>query len=152
MSVDVTFKINKLGEQLKKQLDELGQLEVAVGYPKECPASRVKYPDGTPVIEVVAYHELGTENSPSRPFLRNSLNGNKQELTDFMKSRVKDVIKGKKAKIALKEIGIFQKGVIQEEIRDGDFVPSEEDTTPLIDTGLMRSSVDFVVRKKGSSE
>ena len=59
----------------------------------------------------------------------------------------------------MKEIGAFQKGLIQERIVEGSFTTNAEATirkkksaTPLIDTGRMRQSVNFVIRKKGGSD
>lgn len=59
----------------------------------------------------------------------------------------------------LKEIGIFQKDLIQEKITDGDFAPNAESTIrqkgsskPLIDSGRMRQSVNYVIQKKGSGD
>ena len=55
----------------------------------------------------------------------------------------------------MKSIGVFQKGLVQAEIVDGDFEPNAPSTIkkkgsdkPLIDTGKMRQSVNFVIVKK----
>ena len=56
---------------------------------------------------------------------------------------------------ALDTLGVFCKGLVQEEIVNGGFAPNAESTVrqkgsaqPLIDSGLMRQSVNYVVRKR----
>ena len=56
----------------------------------------------------------------------------------------------------LKKIGIFQKDLIQEKITEGEFAPNAASTVkkkgsskPLIDTGRMRQSVNYVIKEKG---
>lgn len=56
----------------------------------------------------------------------------------------------------MKEIGVFQKDMVQTTIEDGYFEPNSEATIrrkgsshPLIDTGTMKNSVNFVIKKKG---
>lgn len=162
MGTDFQIKLTAEGKKLVKELEELAKLEVAVGYQEG-----VSYPDGTSVVEVALYNELGTVHRtkegtieiPSRPFMRDSLNGHRQEIEQFMQQQAKAIVNGKRAEEILKEIGVFQKGLIQREITHGHFEGNTDSTKarkgsdkPLIDTGLMRQSVNFVVREKGSSD
>lgn len=128
------------------------KLEVAVGY-QQGEASE----DGVDMVDIALFNELGTVHSPSRPFIRDSLNNNKDKISQFMQSAAKGIVNGKSAEDVLKKIGTFQKGLIQKEITSGNFVPNSPATirkkgssTPLIDTGRMRQSVNFVVRERGS--
>lgn len=152
MAADFEIRLTPQGRQFQKELEELIKLEVAVGYQEG-----LTYPDGTSVAEVAIYNDLGTVHSPSRPFMRDSINGHKQEIEQFMQRQAKGIANGKKAKDVLEQIGAFQTKLIQKEIVQGDFVPNSPATirkkgssTPLIDTGLMRQSVHFVVRERGS--
>ena len=74
-----------------------------------------------------------------------------------LQSKKADLLQGKSAEQVLKEIGIFQKDLIQEKITEGSFTPNAASTVrkkgsnkPLIDTGRMRQSVNYVIKKKGS--
>ena len=65
--------------------------------------------------------------------------------------------KGDTAEHALNQLGVITKGMVQEEIGSGDFAPNAPSTVrqkgseqPLIDTGTMRQSVNYVVRKAGA--
>lgn len=140
------------GQRIMKELDKLQDLLVKVGFQEG-----QKYPDGTSLTDVAAWNEFGTVNMPSRPFMRNSVDENEEKIVEFMQSQVVDIIKNRKtAEQALKEIGVFQKGLVQETITNGNFEPNSPATIrkkgsshPLIDTGEMRNSVNFVIGKKG---
>ena len=62
---------------------------------------------------------------------------------------------GGTAESALDELGVLVKGLVQDEIVQGGFAPNAPATVlrkgsaqPLIDTGLMRQSVKYVVRSR----
>lgn len=62
---------------------------------------------------------------------------------------------GGTAEQALNKLGVAAKGLVQEEIVNGGFAPNAESTIakkgseqPLIDTGYMRQSVNYVVKKR----
>lgn len=141
------------GRRFMKQLKELAELEVCVGYQH----GQASEDDGTDICDVAAWNELGTVNMPSRPFMRKSVDENLEKINGFMQSKKEDILNGATAEQVLKEIGIFQKDLIQEKITEGSFVPNAASTVaakgsskPLIDTGRMRQSVNYVIRKKGS--
>ena len=70
---------------------------------------------------------------------------------------LKRLAQGASAQDILEKIGVFQKGLIQRKIVDGTFEPNAPSTIrkkgssrPLIDTGRMRQSVNFIIRRKGA--
>lgn len=151
MAADFEIKLTPEGKKFKKQLEELTKLEVAVGYQKGQGSE-----DGVDMADIALFNELGTVHIPSRPFIRDSLNNNKDKITQFMQKAAKGIGNGASAEDVLKQIGVFQKGLIQKEITNGSFVPNSSATIkkkgsdkPLIDTGRMRQAVNFVIRKKG---
>ena len=158
MSADFQIKLTAEGKKFLKELEELTKLEVAVGYQEDA-----KYPEkegGQSIAEVAIYNDLGTIHSESRPFMRDSLNCHKQEIECYMQKQAKALVDGKEStEEVLKKVGVYQKKLIQREITHGNFKENKKATkarkgsdTPLIDTGIMRQSVNFVVRKKGSSD
>ena len=71
---------------------------------------------------------------------------------------VVQILKGKTAEQVLREMGVYLKGQMQEEITNGEYVPNAPATIrkkksdkPLIDTGRMRSSVQYQIKEKGRS-
>lgn len=152
MNVKVTNRLTPDGRRFMQQIKELSELEVRIGFQQ----GEAQEEDGTDICDVAAWNELGTANIPSRPFLRKSVDENEQVINDFLKDEMAMLKNGTPAEQILKEIGIFQKGLIQEKILDGDYVPNAASTIrkkgsaqPLIDTGRMRQSVNYVIKKKG---
>ena len=155
MACKVKVKDTAEGKRLKKMLDELSQKKVRIGFQK----GKATEDDGTDVCDVAAWNELGTEHSPSRPFLRKSVDENEAKINSFLQSQRRALINGTPAEQILKEIGIFQKDLIQEKITEGSYEPNAPSTVkrkgsskPLIDTGRMRQSVDYVIAKKGEDD
>ena len=141
------------GKKLQKMLKELAEKEVRVGFQ----AGKATEEDGTDICDIAAWNELGTVHIPARPFLRQSVADNVSKINSFLQSKKKDLVRGVSAEQVLKEIGIFQKDLIQEKITEGNFTPNAESTVkkkgsskPLIDTGRMRQSVNYEIKSKGS--
>lgn len=139
------------GKKFKKMLEELTGLQVRIGFQQG-----EAYEDGVDMCDIAAWNEFKTERSPSRPFLRNSIDENESKINSFLQSKKNDFIRGQSAEQILKEIGLFQKDLIQEKITEGSFTPNADSTIkkkgsdkPLIDTGRMRQSVNYVITKKG---
>lgn len=154
MAVRIRETTTAEGRKFEKMLEELGKLEVRIGIQQgECSE------DGVDLVDIAMFNELGTVHIPSRPFLRDSVDANVDQINAFLQSMEKEILKGGSAEKVLKKIGVFQKGLVQEEITKGNFVPNSEATrkrkgsdTPLIDTGRMKQSVNYVIKKKGGSD
>lgn len=155
MGAKVKDKMTPEGIKFQRMLKELADKEVRIGFQH----GKATEEDGTDVCDVAAWNELGTVNMPSRPFLRKSVDENEGKINSFLQSKKKDLVRGVSAEQVLKEIGIFQKDLIQEKITEGSFAPNAESTArqkgsskPLIDSGRMRQSVNYVIQKKGSGD
>lgn len=155
MGAKVTDRMTADGRKFQEMLKDLGALEVRVGFQH----GKATEEDGTDVCDVAAWNELGTVNMPSRPFLRKSVDENEGKINSFLQSKKDDLVSGVSAEQVLKEIGLFQKDLIQEKITNGSFAPNAESTVkkkgsskPLIDTGRMRQSVNYEIKKKGSGD
>lgn len=154
MAVNVRDTITAEGKEFEKLLKELGQLEVRIGI-QQGEASE----DGVDLVDIAMFNELGTVHIPSRPFLRDSVDANADQINSFLQSMKKEILRGGSAEDVLKKIGVFQKGLIQEQIVKGDFEENSEATkrrkgsdTPLVDTGRMRQSINYVIQQKGGSD
>ena len=145
------------GKKFNEMLYELKKLQVRIGFQH----GKATEEDGTDICDVAAWNELGTKNMPSRPFLRKSVDENRERIDNFLQSTKDDLVRGKPAEKILKDIGIFQKDLIQEKITEGSFKENADSTIeikrkkgrdepikPLIDTGKMRQSVNYVIEKK----
>lgn len=156
MGAKVTDKVTADGRKFQQMIKELAELEVRVGFR----AGETKGKDGTDICDRAVYNELGTDNIPSRPFIRDSVDDNEEEIREFLKGMKREIIRGKSAESVLKNIGIFHKKLIQDKIETGNYTPNapatlrkkRPRTKPLIDTADMIGSVNFVIKKKGSGD
>lgn len=151
MADKTTDRWTKEGKAFQKALKDLAKLEVRVGYQEGA-----TYPDGTPVVQVALWNELGTVNIPPRPFVRQTADNNDAKIQTKIKSCANQLASGATADKVLNELGVFGKGLLQREIKNGEFTPNAPSTVkakgsdrPLIDTGLLRQSANYVIRKKG---
>lgn len=155
MGIKFRDRLTPEGQRFFRELGELKKLEVRVGFQR----GDAQEEDGTDMCDVAAYNELGTDHIPARPFIRQSVDDNESKIKSFLKGEVKDFAQGKSAEQILKEIGIFQKDLMQDKITSGSFAPNAESTIkkkgsskPLVDTGRMRQSVNYAIQKKGSGD
>lgn len=141
------------GERFFKQIDELKDKEVFVGFQSgEATDDR-----GVDMAQIAMWNELGTSTSPSRPFLRMSVDENASDINAMCGKQLKTIAEGGTAEQCLKQVGVFGVSLVQEKIVSGSYAPNAPSTIkkkgsdkPLIDTGRMRQSVKYVIRKKGS--
>lgn len=139
------------GKRYFQELKKLKSLEVQVGFQ----AGEAQSEDGTDMVEIAAFNELGSSDTPARPFMRQSFENHEADLQKACVEVNAVLSNGGTAADALNELGVFCKGLVQQEIVDGGFEPNAESTiqkkgssTPLIDSGTMRQSVNYVVTKR----
>ena len=144
---DLTPEGKKYFRELKKMTD----MEIQVGFQGD-----QKYEDGTSIAQVAAVNEFGASDIPERPFMRQSFENHEGELQAVCDAAQRLVSSGGSAEQALQQVGVVAKGLVQDEIVNGGFAPNAESTIkkkgseqPLIDTGTMRQSVNFVVKRRG---
>lgn len=160
-------KLTPDGLRFQKMLKELAEKQVRVGFQRG--AEKKKHgtdkakgkkksntKKNVDICDIAAWNELGTETIPSRPFLRGSVDDNEERINKYVQSKVKNMMHGSSVRETLEAIGTYQKKLIQKQIREGDFTPNAAATVkkkgssrPLIDTGRMRQSVNYVIKKKG---
>ncbi len=144
------FTLTPEGRRYLQALEELKDIKIKVGFQ----AGDNPYEDGTDVVEVAAFNELGTSDTPARPFMRQSWENHEKELESICKAGVTRITTGGSVEDACKLIGVAGVGLIQTEIVEGNFAPNAPSTIkrkgssrPLIDTGHMRQSVRYVIKK-----
>ncbi len=146
------------GERFMKTLQELAGLEVRIGYQRGIVIS-----DGgssrADLVDIALWNELGTENIPSRPFMRDSVDKHRQEIGKAIEAQKAALLKGATTKKVLSALGLFQLDLIQTEIDQGSFVANAPSTIrkkksdkPLINNGHLKSLVQYQIVKKGSMD
>lgn len=147
------------GERFMKELRELAELEVGIGFQRVTASEE----NGADITDIAMWNEFGTEGKyggehiPSRPFMRDSVDKHIPAIEHMLKAQEGALLNGASARKVLETVGVFQKDLMQTEIEQGDFVANAEATIkrkgsdkPLIDTGQMKNSVNFWIQKKGS--
>lgn len=150
------------GRRFMETLRELAELEVRIGYQREQGAGAATDDDDRPradLVDIAMWNELGTANSPSRPFMRDSVDKHIPAINHMLMAQKDDLLHGATAKEILNTAGLFQQDLIQTEIEQGDFAANTDATIrkkgsdkPLIDTGTMKNSVHYYIVKKGSMD
>lgn len=155
MGARITDTVTPEGRRFGRMLRELADREVVIGFQH----GDATEDDGTDICDIAAWNELGTEDIPSRPFLRKSVDENGDRINELIDHESGRLMNGGSAEQTLKNTGLFQKALIQEKITEGDFAPNAGSTVrkkgssrPLVDTGRMRQSVNYQIRQKGSGE
>lgn len=151
----MAFSFDDLTPEGKRYFAELMKLcsfEVRVGFQ----AKENDYKDGTALVDVAAFNEFGTSEIPARPFMKQSFDNHEDKLRSTGRKINNMLANGDSAEKAFKTVGVAAKGLVQKEIRDGVFEPNTPATIrskgsdrPLIDTGHMRQSVNYVIKRKG---
>lgn len=136
---------------LVRRLTTAGEPTVSVGiHEAEGSASEE---GGATVAEIGSYHEFGL-GVPQRSFIRDWFDENEEANKERIRKLAKAVAEGKipSAEMALERFGLYAVGSIQSRIADGIEPELAEETirrkgssTPLIDTGTLRSSITHKV-------
>ena len=109
--------------------------------------------DALTVLEVAIFNEFGTENIPARSFIRAWFDEQEADLRRDLSTLMRLVVAGKQTKERILEL-LAQKAVgeIQARIAAGigpanapSTIARKGSSTPLVDTGVLRSSVSYRV-------
>lgn len=89
----VIDKETKAGKKFRQEIEKLKKLQVRVGYQRgeENIESEGESAD---LCDIAVYNELGTENIPSRPFMRDSVDNHAEQINAFLKKQMALLAKG----------------------------------------------------------
>ena len=156
MSVKIEQKNPGWLERLKKRYKDNKVL--AIGYPKGTSGTSTMYPDGQPVVLVAATNNFGSKSRgmPARPFMTLAAEPALKAVSPFQEKAVKSLNEGKTTKEKILDIsgsiavGIFQDTITQlsTPANAESTIKAKKSSNPLIDTGLMRQTLTYVVRDK----
>ncbi len=149
-------KKHKVYLDIQKQLKKVAANDIlVVGYPKE---KQNAYPDGTPVAQVAALNEFGSESNkiPARPFLKTTMHNNRSKYKKILKASLKRIVTGKETKKKeLDKLGLIIEKDVKETItsirspkNSAKTIARKKSSNPLIDTGHLRASVSHEIRER----
>ena len=158
MSGDSGIRDTDLGmEKIRAQIAALAELSIKAGILEDA-GSR----DGVPVAEYAAWNEYGVPGTeekwaiPPRPFIRGYVDDNGEKIKNIQEMLVAQVIDGKiDPDTAADKLGKNTKEGIKHYIKtSSNFTPNAPATVkrkgtnrPLVETGLLRRSVNYKVVK-----
>lgn len=134
------FDIDNLRVKINTK-NKSGSLEVGV--------LQGKYPNGLNIAQNAKCQEFGAYNIPPRPFFRNSIKENEKKWVEAYKQGLK-----KRENNAVERVGVLASSDIKATITKLQTPPNAPSTikqkgsnNPLIDTGLLRASIDYKVNQ-----
>lgn len=138
-----------------KTLPEIEKKEVAIGVQ----ADAVDEETGEYIAVRALYNELGTSTIPARPFISSSSDERRNDWWDKFEQGLNKALYGTASPDAPFELsGLLAQRDIQNKIRDIKTpalspvtVERKGSSNPLIDTGQMRQSIRYEVRKAGTN-
>lgn len=151
---------------LMRAVRALTQSEVLVGIPADTPARASEAGDATPIANAALGYlmERGSpaNNLPPRPFLVPGVEAIREPALARLKKAGQQALAGDVAQVdkALHAVGLMGQNAVRKKITDGPFTPLAPRTLqqrrargrsgekPLIDTGALRASLTYVVRKR----
>jgi len=116
--------------------------------------------DAASIMEIGEFNEFGTATIPERSFIRAWFDEQEPELRVKFAALMESVIEGKRTKEEILELmGQYCVGQIQQRMADGiepanapSTIARKGSSTPLIDQGILRSSVSYRVVDGGGGE
>ena len=143
--------------EVKNILNDLKNTEVLVGIPQEKSSQRGKINNA----ELLYIHTNGStvRNIPPRPVIEPAIEDNKQQISEFLKNGMLKALEVNQegAFKELENAGLHGQNVSREWFTNekNNWKPNSKATIekkgsdrPLIDTGEMRKSIIYVIRKK----
>lgn len=148
---------HKLLQDYAKNLEQAKRSVVAVGLPVEKVGGIIYGDENLSVAQVGAFHEYWHGFNPVRSFLRVPFAIKAGEVNEFIARQFAQVLEsGKSADKALNTVGIFARNISVEAFETdgyGTWAPLQPETVAakgssaiLIDTGILRNSITWVVR------
>lgn len=152
-------------EAVVKAIHQLTGDEILVGIPQANAARRNDDNTSITNAEIGYIQETGSPamNLPARPFLVPGIEAVQKLIAAKLEKAARAALDGSSDDVekAFIAAGLVGQNGVRAQINDGDFAPLAEatlaarqrrgrtGTKPLIDTGQLRNSVTYVIRKKG---
>lgn len=142
---------------LVKRAIGMHPVTIAAGILAKDGESAKKGTDALTLIQVAVWNEFGTsdERVPERSFIRAWFDEQEPDLRAKLTILMRQVVAGKLTREqALDQMGLYCVGAIQKRMAEGvgpanapSTVKAKGSSTPLVDTGQLRSSISFEVRE-----
>lgn len=154
----VSIKVRKdIYKQVKKNLLDFSKLDLLVGVPQE-KTEREGNSESITNSELMFIHTNGSpiRNIPKRPTIEPTIEENKERISEMFKKAVNQVLANRSdGRADLEKIGLWTVNKIKAKFGSDELAPNapstiaqKGDNNPLIDTGQLRNSITYVIRRK----
>lgn len=154
----VSIKVKKdIYKQVKKNLLDFSKLDLLVGVPQD-KTKREGNSEPITNAELMFIHTNGSpiRNIPKRPTIEPTVEENKERISEMFKKAVNKVLANRgDGRADLEKIGLWTVNKIKAKFGSDELVPNapstiaqKGDNNPLIDTGQLRNSITYVIRRK----
>lgn len=154
----VSIKVRKdIYKDVKKKLKEFSKLDLLIGVPQE-KTQREEADRAITNAELMFIHTNGSpiRNIPKRPTIEPTIEENKQKISDKFKLAVNKILKHQgDGRADLEKLGLWIVNKVKAKFGSDELAENAPSTIkakgsdrPLIDTGQLRNSVTYVIRKK----
>lgn len=132
-------------EQYLRQVDALDGRGVKVGIQSDAGSH-----EGTSILDIAIFNELGTEDIPPRPFIRTFAEKNARTLGTAMDRTADTVLRGRTVDIALETLGEFAERQQKAQVINSpawaapnaaSTIKKKGSAKPLIDHGVMLNAI-----------
>lgn len=156
-SKNVKIKKRKdIYDKFKQSLKKISKVDLLVGVPQE-ETQREAGSKSITNAELMFIHTNGSpiRNIPKRPTIEPTINENKARITKMFSEGVKNALSNDGSTKDLEKLGIWLTNKIKAKFGSDELAPDSPATIakkksdrPLIDTGQLRNSITYVIRKK----
>lgn len=152
-SVQIKVKKDNTKELLKR-LESMKNFDLLVGVPQE---EAEREDNEITNAQLMFIHSEGSpvHNIPPRPVIDITLKEEKGKINEKFKKALNIVLGGGSPRVELEKLGIYVVNKIKAKFGSEDLAPLKPATIkakgsdrPLIDTGQLRNSITYIVRKK----
>lgn len=161
----LTAKVSVTSDNTAALLEAIRMLEqdqVLVGVPAAKASRQATGPINNAALAYIHNYGSPTQNIPARPFLEPGIKAGETPITEQMQRAGEAALNGDAAEVQkrLNAAGIAATSAVKSKITQGPFAPLSQSTLaarrrrgrfgtrPLIDTGQLRNSINYVVRKR----
>lgn len=156
-SKNVKIKKRKdIYDKFKQSLKKISKVDLLVGVPQE-ETQREAGSKSITNAELMFIHTNGSpaKNIPPRPTIEPTINENKARITKMFSEGVKNALSEDGSTKDIEKLGIWLMNKIKAKFGSDELAPDSPATIakkksdrPLIDTGQLRNSITYVIRKK----
>lgn len=152
---DVVDTAPSVFADIGKELAKFEKMSIFIGFQG---AAAAIFDGDASVVDIATFNEFGTKDVPPRPFLRSTIDTNREKYLKVLQDVTGQILDRKMTALeAAERIGILAQADVQKKIRNLRTPANKQSTidkkgsdNPLVDIGRLLQSVTYTVRVGGA--